>query len=50
MTATSILEALENSQSLLVALLHEIRPTEEIEKQIIENRDAMNAHLDGDNG
>jgi hypothetical protein len=37
----SMRKALENSQSLLVAMLNEQRPTEEIEAQISENRAAL---------
>ncbi len=37
----TLMEALDNSQSLLVAILHEQRPEEEIEAQIIENRAAL---------
>lgn len=36
-------EALENSNSLFVAMLHEMRPADEIEAQIIENRNAIAA-------
>lgn len=39
----ALVTALDNSQSLLVAMLHEQRPEEEIEKQIAENRAALNA-------
>lgn len=35
--------ALDNSQSLLVAMLHEQRPEKEIEDQIVENRAALRA-------
>jgi len=35
------LEALENSQSLLVSMLIEPRPTDEIEAQVVENRAAL---------
>ncbi len=35
-------QALDNSQSLLVAMLHEQRSEEEIEIQIVENRIALN--------
>lgn len=40
---TGLLEALRESQSLLVAMLGEKRPDEEIEEQIMLNRSAMNA-------
>jgi len=36
-------EALEATQDLLVAMLHETRPREEIEAQIIANRQALGA-------
>lgn len=41
--ASAVVDALEESNSLLAAMLHEDRPHEEIEKQIRENRDALNA-------
>lgn len=37
-----LLEVLEESQSLLASLLHEQRPENEIEEQIIENRRVIN--------
>lgn len=41
-----LLEALEESQSLLASLFHEQRPENEIEEQIIENRRVIN-HVKG---
>ena len=38
---TAMCEALDNSQSLLVAMLNEPRPPSEIEQQIAENREAL---------
>jgi hypothetical protein len=38
---TAMREALDNSQSLLVAMLNEQRPAAEIEQQIAENRTAL---------
>lgn len=38
---TALEAALDNSQSLLVAILGERRPTKEIEEQIAENRAAL---------
>lgn len=38
-----LVEALDDSQSLLVAILGERRPESEIEKQIYENRAALSA-------
>jgi hypothetical protein len=40
LTAT---KALDNSNSLFAAMLHEERPHDEIEEQIVENRDAIRA-------
>jgi hypothetical protein len=37
----ALVTALDNSSSLLVAMLHEKRPDDEIETQIIENRAAL---------
>ncbi len=41
MMETDLLTALENTQSLLAAMLHEVRPVAEIEDQMIENRRAI---------
>jgi hypothetical protein len=41
-------EALDNSQGLLVAMLHEARPQDEIDRQIVENRAALNAARGGE--
>ena len=41
MAKTDLLTALENTQSLLAAMLHEVRPVAEIEDQMIENRRAI---------
>lgn len=38
-----LLIALDNSSSLLTAMLLEKRPEKEIEDQILENREALNA-------
>lgn len=38
-----LIDALEESNSLLVACMHEKRPLEELEAQIVENRDAIDA-------
>lgn len=40
---SGLVEALDESQSLLVAMLHEQRPASEIESQVIANRDALSA-------
>lgn len=39
----NVLRALEESQSLLAAMLHEVRPAVEIQKQMLQNRDAIEA-------
>jgi hypothetical protein len=39
----NVLHALEESQSLLAAMLHEARPAVEIQKQMLQNRDAIEA-------
>jgi hypothetical protein len=41
--AAKLIEALEETQGLLVAMLHEMRPREEIEMQIGDNRTALQA-------
>lgn len=40
-SAPDLFKALEESQSLLAAMLHETRPKTEIEAQMVENRSAL---------
>ncbi len=47
-TIERLVEALENSQSLLVAILNEPRPVAEIEAQIKENRTALSPGFFGE--
>lgn len=42
-TEAELLHALEESQSLFAAMLHEPRPTSEIQKQMEQNRAAIDA-------
>lgn len=42
-SAPVLFKALEESQSLLAAMLHESRPRKEIEAQMLENRSALNS-------